>query len=134
MADTGDNFGFEASAPHPTTGGPDGWLGAPDPVQAFGNTIDQALQRLTVELAGLRAERDGLRLELEGVRTQLQLVQQQLADRGRFETTVRELTQIAQQLAPPPGWSGMAQTAPVYPPPPVAYTPPPVVYAPPPPP
>jgi signal peptidase len=113
--------------------GPEQWLGGPDPVQSFGNTVEQALQRLTIELAGLRAERDGLRLELEGIRTQLELTQQQLQDRDRFAATVRELNLIVAQLQvpqyqapqyPPQGYAPSAyQPAP--PPPPAQWAPPP---------
>ena len=74
----------------PLHGGPEQWLGGgSDPVESFGNTVEQALHRLTLELAGLRAERDGLRLELEGIRAQLELTQQQLRDRERFSATFR---------------------------------------------
>lgn len=142
MSDTGDEFGMgTGSGPARPATGPEQWLGAPDPVESFGSTIEQALNRLTIELAGLRAERDGMRLELEGLRAQLQVTQQQLADRDRFATTVRELGQIVQQLSLPSRWGGdaaaaaaaqyAAQPQPVYPPygPPAGYVP-----APPPPP
>jgi signal peptidase I len=159
MTNTGDEYGTGGfpNPGHPATG-PEQWLGAPDPVESFGSTIDQALQRLTIELAGLRAERDGMRLELEGLRTQLQVTQQQLGDRERFSATVRELGNIVQQLATPTRWAGdpaaaaaaqalaanpFAPPPPAYPPPgapyvPPAYAPPtyapPVAYSPPPPP
>jgi signal peptidase len=146
MTELGDDQGRGTTPdlPRPATG-PEQWLGAPDPLQSFGNTIEQALQRLTIELAGLRAERDGLRLELEGLRTQLQLTQQQLGDRERFAATVRELGQIVQQLSAPPRWggdpvaaaAGQAAAAAPYGPPPAQYVAPapaPVAYAPPPPP
>src|SRR4051794_1201107 len=107
MTELGDDQGRGTPPDLPRSAtGPEQWLGAPDPLQSFGNTIEQALQRLTIELAGLRAERDGLRLELEGLRTQLELTQQQLGDRERFAATVRELSQIVQQLAAPPRWGG----------------------------
>jgi signal peptidase I len=107
MTNTGDEYGT-GDFPNPArpATGPEQWLGAPDPVESFGSTIEQALQRLTIELAGLRAERDGMRLELEGLRTQLQVTQQQLADRERFSATVRELGHIVQQLATPTRWGG----------------------------
>jgi signal peptidase len=137
MANTGDDYGYRGGAdmPRPVTG-PEQWLGGPDPIQSFGNTIEQALQRLTIELAGLRAERDGLRLELEGLRTQLQLTQQQLTDRERFAATVRELGHIVQQLSAPPRWGGdpvaAAAGAQATAPPPPGYAAAPPVYAPPP--
>lgn len=112
MSDTGDEFGMRSgTGPARPATGPEQWLGAPDPVESFGSTIEQALNRLTIELAGLRAERDGMRLELEGLRAQLQVTQQQLADRDRFATTVRELGQIVQQLSLPSRWGGDAAAA-----------------------
>ena len=148
MSDTGDGFGMgSGSGPARPATGPEQWLGAPDPVESFGSTIEQALNRLTIELAGLRAERDGMRLELEGLRAQLQVTQQQLADRDRFATTVRELGQIVQQLSLPSRWGGDAAAAaaaqyaaqpqqppaPVYPPygPPAGWAPAPPPMAPP---
>ncbi|MCU1484457.1 MAG: hypothetical protein JWN67_1203, partial [Actinomycetia bacterium] len=130
MTNMGEEHG-SGEQPWPTrpgTGvGPEQWLDN-DPLRSFGSTIEQALQRLTVELAGLRAERDGLRLELEGIRTQLELTQQQLADRDRFASTVRELGQIVQQLSAPTRWGGdpvaaAAAQALVHPPAPAPYPP-----------
>lgn len=128
----------DSDVPGPPLGSrPEQWLGAPDPVETFGQTLEQALQNLSIELAGLRAERDGMRLELEGLRTQLELTQQRLADRDHFTSTVRELGQIVQRLTLPPRWAGDPgpQAAPpaAYAPPPPAppSTPPPATPAPP---
>ena len=68
MTDSGDEFEIGGhSRPSRPGAGPEQWLGAADPIESFGSTIDQALNRLTVEIAGLRAERDGMRLELDHV-------------------------------------------------------------------
>lgn len=122
MSNAGDPF--EHGSFHRVHASAEQWLGSADPVESFGNTVEQALHRLTVELAGLRAERDGLRLEIEGIRTQLELTQQQLADRDRFASTVRELSLIVGQLTLPPRWTP-DPAPPTYAPPPqpVSYAP-----------
>lgn len=119
MADLGDDIDLGGAGDPPGPAGPEQWLGA-DPVQSFGSTIENALQQLAIEVAGLRAERDGLRLELEGIRTQLTVAQQQLADRDRFAATVRELGDLAQRLAAPTPWHGAVAPAAAPTPPPEA--------------
>ena len=78
--------------------------GVTDPVQTFGSTVEQALEQLAHELAGIRAERDGLRVELEGIRSQLELVRAQLEDRERFASAVRELGEVVRHLEVPIEW------------------------------
>jgi signal peptidase I len=105
MSETGDHVSSPGAAGNASRLGA-GWFPQDDPVESFGNTVEQALRQLSVELAGLRAERDGLRLELEGIRTQYDILRQQLADRDRFSATVRELGDIVRHLTLPSRWTG----------------------------
>ncbi|MBW8827829.1 MAG: hypothetical protein JF603_16005, partial [Acidobacteria bacterium] len=49
MTDNRDELdvGRFADAPRPRSG-PEDWLGIPDPVASFGNTIDQAMRQLAL--------------------------------------------------------------------------------------